>query len=148
MMFDLIFPTSLCHFNSLAPQGRMLVQTDLTIKGCLKSCEFHVHSSSDLLRKAFVGFVSHLELYYNHLVNVSGAVCNMMRKVAASQPHKNRVHIGMLPSVWLMIKRYLLEETKEKRLEIYYDNAVILPNVKRGVCVTPDKRIHSYLIRG
>jgi hypothetical protein len=31
---------------------------------------------------------------------------------------KNRVHIDMLPYVWLVIKRYLFKETKEKKLEI------------------------------
>jgi hypothetical protein len=47
----------------------------------------------------------------------------------------------MLPSVWRTIKRYLLEETKEKRLDIYYDNDVIVPTIKRLVFVTPVKRI-------
>jgi hypothetical protein len=44
----------------------------------MKSCEFHVCSSSDLFRKAFVGFVSSPELQYNHLVKVSDAVCKVL----------------------------------------------------------------------
>jgi hypothetical protein len=68
-------------------------------------------------------------------------MCKMMCRVAASQLWKNRVRIDMLPSVWLMIKRELLGKTKEKRLEIYYDNDGIFPTIKRGVRVTPDKQI-------
>jgi hypothetical protein len=144
-------PMSIDHFNGRLPQGRMIVQTDLAIEGCLieetvgsvmvihmdrydrlakglldvyfiysvyqpmnlsiliKSSEFHFRSSSDLFRKAFVGLVSHPELQYNYLVKVYDAVYKMMCRVAASQPRKNCVHIDMLPSVWIMIKRYLLE---------------------------------------
>jgi hypothetical protein len=65
----------------------------------------------------------------------------MMCRVTESQPRTNRVYIDILPYVWLVIKRYLLEETKQKRLDIYYHNDVIVPAVKRGVFVTPDKRI-------
>jgi hypothetical protein len=121
-------PMSIGRFNSRAPQCSMLVQTDLSIEGCLmednvgstmvihmdrygrlmkgllnvyaicgvyqttnlclvmKSCKFHVRSSSDLLQKCFVGFVGHPELQYDHLVQVSDDVCKMMNRVAVSQP--------------------------------------------------------------
>jgi hypothetical protein len=65
----------------------------------------------------------------------------MMCRVAASQPHTNRVHVDILPSVWTSIKYFLLEETKKNKLEMYHDNDVVVPTVKRGVFVTPDKRI-------
>jgi hypothetical protein len=65
----------------------------------------------------------------------------MICREAGSQPQRNWVHIDMLPYVWLMIKRYLLEAMKEKKLEIYYDKDVIMPTLTRGVFVTPDKRI-------
>jgi hypothetical protein len=107
----------------------------------MKSCNFHFRSSSDLFRKAFVSFVSHPELQYNHLVKVYDNVCKMIERVATGQQWTHRFHIDMLPSVWIMIKRYLLEEINEKRLGIYYDNDVIVHTVKRGVFITPDKRI-------
>jgi hypothetical protein len=53
----------------------------------------------------------------------------------------NRVHVDMLRSVWLSIKSFLLEETKKNNLEMYHDNDVVVPTVKRGFFVTPDKRI-------
>jgi hypothetical protein len=107
----------------------------------MKYSAFHVCSASDLFRKTFAGFISHSELQNNHLVKVSDGVCKMMCRVAASQPQKNRVHINMMPSVWLTMKRYLLEEMNGKRLEIYYDNYVTVPTVKRGFFVTPDKKM-------
>jgi hypothetical protein len=96
----------------------------------MKSYEFHLHSSSDLFRKAYVGFVSHPELHYNHLVEVSDAACKMMYRVAAHQQRTNWVHIDMMPCAWIVIKRYLLEETKEKMFGIQYDNGV---KTKTGV---------------
>jgi hypothetical protein len=47
----------------------------------------------------------------------------------------------MLPSVWRSIKSFLLEETKKNKLEMYHDNYVVVPTVKRGFFVTLDKRI-------
>jgi hypothetical protein len=105
----------------------------------MKSSDLHVRSTSDLLRKAFIEFSSHPELQYNHLVKGSDAVYKMMCRVAASQPQTNCGRIIILTSVWLMINRYLLDGTKEKRLEIYYGNDVIVPTVKRGVFITPVK---------
>jgi hypothetical protein len=64
-----------------------------------------------------------------------------MCRVAASQHRTHRVHVDMLPSVWLSIKYFLLEETKKNKLEMYHDNDFVVPTVKRGVFVTPDKII-------
>jgi hypothetical protein len=107
----------------------------------IKSSKFHYRSSSDLFRNSDPGYVSYPELHYNQLVKVADAACKMMCRVAASQPRTNRVHVNMLPSVWLSIKSFLLEETKKNKLEMYHDNDVVVPTVKRGVFVTPDKRI-------
>jgi hypothetical protein len=107
----------------------------------IKSSKFHYRSSSDLFRNSDPGYVSYPELHYNQLVKVADAACKMMCRVAASQPRTNRVHVDMLPSVWLSIKSFLLEETKKNKLEMYHDNDVVVPTVKRGFFVTPDKRI-------
>jgi hypothetical protein len=176
-------PTFLGGFNIHVPVERMLVQTDLRIKGCMigdvvgtvmvvhmdmydrlmegllnvyfldsvfepanlslfiKSSKFHYRSLSDLFRNSDPGYVSYPELHYNQLVEVADAACKMMCRVAASQPRTNRVHVDMLPSVWLSIKSFLLEETKKNKLEMYHDNDVVVPAVKRGFLVTPDKII-------
>jgi hypothetical protein len=47
----------------------------------------------------------------------------------------------MLPSAWIKIKYYLIEEKKNKKLVMYHATDVIVPTVNRGVFVTPDKRI-------
>jgi hypothetical protein len=75
----------------------------------MKSTQCHSRSSSDLFRKSDPGCVSHPELHYNQLVKVADAACNMMCRVAASQPRTNRVQIDFLPSVWIKIKAYLQE---------------------------------------
>jgi hypothetical protein len=36
---------------------------------------------------------------------------------------------------------------KDKRLEIYYDNDGMVPTVKRGVCVTPDRRLQLATVK-
>jgi hypothetical protein len=64
-----------------------------------------------------------------------------MCRVAVSQPRTNRVHVDMLPSVWMSIKSFWLEETKKNKLEMYHDHDVVVPTVKRGVFMTTDKRI-------
>jgi hypothetical protein len=107
----------------------------------IMSRKFHYRSSSDLFRNSDPGCVSYPDLHYNQLVKVADAACKMMCRVAASQPRMNRVHVDMVPSVWLSIKSFLLEETKKNKLEMYHDNDVVVPTVKRGVFVTPDKRI-------
>jgi hypothetical protein len=107
----------------------------------IKSNLFHVHSSVDLYCKSHPGFISHLELQFNQLVKVVDAVCKMRCWVAASQPHTNRVHIDMYPAVWLLIKDYLVQETKDKKFPVYHDKDTKLQTIKRGVCVTLDKRI-------
>jgi hypothetical protein len=83
-------------------------------------------------RTSYPGYVSYPELHYNQLVTVADAACKMMCRVAASQPHMNRVHVDMLPSVWRSIKSFLLEETKKNKLEMYHDNDAVVPTVKRG----------------
>jgi hypothetical protein len=107
----------------------------------IKSSKFHYRSSSDLFRNSDPGYVSYPELHYNQLVKVDDAACKMMCRVAASQPRMNCVHVDMIPSVCLSIKSFLLEETKKNKLEMYHDNGDVVPTVKRGVFVTPDKRI-------
>jgi hypothetical protein len=107
----------------------------------IKSSKFHHRSSSDHFRNSDPGYVSYPELHYNQLVKVDDADCKMVCRVAASQPRTNRVHVDMLPSVWLSIKYFLLEETKKNKLEMYHDNDFVVPTVKRGFFVTPDKRI-------
>jgi hypothetical protein len=47
----------------------------------------------------------------------------------------------MMTAVWLAIKAHLLQETNDKVVVLYLDNAVFVPTVKHGVFVTPDKRI-------
>jgi hypothetical protein len=74
-------------------------------------------------------------------VKVDDAACKATCRVAASEPRTNRVHVNMLPSVWLSIKSFLLEETKKNKLEMYHDNDVVVTTANRGVFVTPDKRI-------
>jgi hypothetical protein len=106
-----------------------------------KSSKFHCRSSSDLFRNSDPGYVSYPELHYNQLVKVADAACKMMCRVAASQHWTNRVHVDMLPYIWLSIKSFLLEETKKNKLEMYHDNDVVVPTVKRRVFVTLDKRI-------
>jgi hypothetical protein len=103
----------------------------------IKSSKFHYRSSSDLFLNSDAGYVSYPELHYNQLVKVADASCKMMCRVAASQPRTNRVHVDMLPSVWLSIKSFLLEETKKNKLEMYHANDVVVPTFKRGVFVTP-----------
>jgi hypothetical protein len=75
------------------------------------------------------------------MVKVVDAVCKMVCRVAVSQPRTNRVHIYMPPTIWLAIKAYLLEEKKDKKMKIYNDNDLTVTTIKRGVFVTPDKRI-------
>jgi hypothetical protein len=58
----------------------------------MKSSEFHFCSSSDLFQNAFVGFVGHPELRYNHLVKVSDAMCKLMYRVATSQQESIRIN--------------------------------------------------------
>jgi hypothetical protein len=65
----------------------------------------------------------------------------MMCRVTASQPRANRVHVDMLPSVWLSIKSFLIKETNKNKLVMYHDNDVPVPTVKRGFFMTPEKRI-------
>jgi hypothetical protein len=55
-----------------------------------------------------------------------------VQRVAANQPHTNRIHVDMLPSVWISIKSFLIEETKKNKLEMYHGNDVVVPTVKRG----------------
>jgi hypothetical protein len=86
----------------------------------IKSSKFHYRSSSDLFRNSDRGYVSYPELHYNQLVKVADAACKMMCRVAASHPRTNRVHVDMLPSFWLSIKSFLLEETKNNKLEMYH----------------------------
>jgi hypothetical protein len=173
-------PSCLGRFNSRVPVERMLVQSDLGIKGCtigdiigtvmvvnmdmydrlmeglsnvyfldsvfeptnlslfIKSSKFHYRSSSDLFRNSDPGYVSYPELHYNQLVKDADAACKMMYRVAASQPRTKRVHVDMLPSVWLSIKSFLLEETKKNKFEMYHNNDVVAPTVKRGFFVNPD----------
>jgi hypothetical protein len=64
-----------------------------------------------------------------------------MCRVAAIQPHTNRVHVDMIPYVWRSITSFLLEETKRNELEMYHNNDVMVPTVKRGVFATPFKII-------
>jgi hypothetical protein len=47
----------------------------------------------------------------------------------------------MLESVWISIKSFLIEETKNKNLVMYHGNDDVVPTVKRGVFVTHDKQI-------
>jgi hypothetical protein len=107
----------------------------------IKSSKFHFRSSSDLYRTSDPGYVSYPELHYTQLVKVADAACKMMCRVAAIQHRTNHVHVDMLPSFWRSIKSFLLEETKKNKLQMYHDNDVVAPTVKRGVLVTPDKRI-------
>jgi hypothetical protein len=69
-----------------------------------------------------------------------------MRRVAASQPRTNRVHIDMTPSVWLVIKAYLLQETNDKVVVVYHGNGICVLTVKHGVFVTRYKRIQLAMI--
>jgi hypothetical protein len=87
--------------------------------------------------------VSHPELHYwyNQLVKVADAACKMMCMVAASQPRTNRFHINMLPSMWITIKSYLIEETKNKKRVMYHDKDVVVPTVKRGVSMMRDTQM-------
>jgi hypothetical protein len=59
-------------------------------------------------------YVSYPELHYNQLVKVADAACKMMRMVSASQPHTNRVHVDMLPSVWISIKSFFRRNKEEQ----------------------------------
>jgi hypothetical protein len=74
-------------------------------------------------------------------VKVDDGVFKMVCRVAAGQPRTNHFHVDILPSVWMSIKSFLLEETKKNKLEMYHNNDVVVPTVKRGVLVTPYKRI-------
>jgi hypothetical protein len=47
----------------------------------------------------------------------------------------------MLPAAWMMIKDYLVQETKDNKLPVYQDKATKVQTIKRSVFVTPDKRI-------
>jgi hypothetical protein len=98
----------------------------------IKSSKFNFGSSSDLFWTSDPGYVSYPELHYNQLVKIADADCKMMCRVAASQPSTNRVHVDMLPSVWMSIKYFLLEEAKKNKLEMYHENDVVVPTVKRG----------------
>jgi hypothetical protein len=42
---------------------------------------------------------------------------------------------------WLVIKDYLVQETKDKKVPVYHDKDTKVQPIKRGVFVTPDKRI-------
>jgi hypothetical protein len=84
----------------------------------IKSSKFHFRSSSDLFRTSDPGYVSYPELHYNQLVKVADAGCNMMCRVAASQPCTNRIHVDMLPSVWISIKSFFIGETKEQACDV------------------------------
>jgi hypothetical protein len=106
-----------------------------------KSSKFHIRSSSDMHRTSIPGFVSHPELHYNALVKVSDTASKRMFRVADHQPRMNRVHIDMMPAVWLVIKSYLLQETNDNVVVLYHDNDICVPTLKHGVFVTPDKRI-------
>jgi hypothetical protein len=107
----------------------------------IKSKKFNFRSSSDLFRKSDSGYVSHPGLHYNQLVKVAVASCKMMYIVVASQPRTNRVHVDMLPSIWITIKYFLIEETNNNKLLKCYDNAFMVHTVKRGLFATPNKRI-------
>jgi hypothetical protein len=69
----------------------------------IKSSNFRARSLSDLYRTSDPGYFSYPELHYNQLAKVADAACKMMCRVAASQPCTNRVHVDMLPSVWMSI---------------------------------------------
>jgi hypothetical protein len=114
-------------------------QTNLAL--FIKSSKFHFRSSSDLYQNSDPGYVIYPELHYNQLVKVADTACNMMCRVAASQRRTNHAHVDMLPSVWRSTTSFLLEETKKNKFELYHENDVLVPNVKRGFFVTPDKRI-------
>jgi hypothetical protein len=126
-------PLNMCFLDSLYGPAHLRLLT--------KSSQFHIRSSSDMYRTSIPGFVRHPELQYNALFKVADAVYKMMCRVADSQPSTNRVHVGMMPVVWLAIKAYLLQETNDKVVVLYHDNGICLPTVKHGVFVTPDKRI-------
>jgi hypothetical protein len=111
-----------------------------------KSSKLHIRSSSELYRTYIPGFVGHPELQYNALVKVSDAVSRMMCRVASSQPRTNRVHIDMMPTVWLAIKAHILQETNDKIVVLYHDNYICVPTAKHGIFVTPDKRIQLAMI--
>jgi hypothetical protein len=102
----------------------------------IKSSKFHFRSSSDLYRASDPGYASYPELHYNQLVKVANAACKMMCRAAVIQPRTNRVHVDMLPSVWRSIKSFLLKETKKNKLEMYQENYVVVPTVKRGFFVS------------
>jgi hypothetical protein len=104
--------------------------TNLTL--FIKSSKFHCRSSSDLFQTSDPGYVSYPELHYNQLVKVADTACKMVCRVAAIQFRTNCVHVDMLPSVWRSIKFFLLEETKNNKLEMYHDNDGVVPTVKRG----------------
>jgi hypothetical protein len=76
-----------------------------------------------------------------HLISTAIPSLEMMYRVAASQPRMNRVHIYMLPAVWLVINAYLLQEMNDKVVALYHDNDICVPAVKHGIFLTPDKRI-------
>jgi hypothetical protein len=103
----------------------------------IKSRKFHFRYSSDLYRTSDPGYISYPELHYTQRVKVTGAACKMMCRVAVSQPHTNRFHVHMLPSVWRSIKFILLEETKKNNLDMYHNHDFAVPTVKRGFFVTP-----------
>jgi hypothetical protein len=71
-----------------------------------KSSKFHYRSSSELFQNLDPGYVSYPELHYNQLVKVADAACKMMCRIEAIQHRTNRVHVDMLPSVWLSIKSF------------------------------------------
>jgi hypothetical protein len=113
----------------------------MNLRLVIKSNLFNVRSSSDLYHESHPGFVSHPELQFNQLVKVADTVCKMMCRVVASQPRTNRVHIDMLPAVWMMIKDHLFQETKDKKVPVYHDRNTKFQTIKRCVFVTPDKQI-------
>jgi hypothetical protein len=81
----------------------------------IKSSKFHFRSSSDLFRTSGPGYVIYPELHYTQLVKVADAACIMMCRVATSQPHMDRVHVDMLPSVLRSIKSFFLRRNKEEQ---------------------------------
>jgi hypothetical protein len=102
----------------------------------IKSSKFHVRSSSDLFRNLDPGYASYPELHYNQRVKVADAACKMTCRATASQPRTNRVHVDMLPSVWLSIKSFLIQETKKNKVVMYHSNDVVVPADKRIQLVT------------
>jgi hypothetical protein len=93
-----------------------------TLRLLIKSSDHRIRSSSNLFHGNNLGFVSQPELQYSHVVKVVDCVCKMMCRVAANQPRTNRVHIDMVPSVWMKSMGHLKNKTKDTCLSIYHDH--------------------------